>query len=165
MPKIKVMNRFEAEKYSSGWHNTPAVIVSIADYNGIPANLEMNSKNKIKAIHREYFQDCEVPDKTTITFTQAQNIANFYNTWKDKVSLIIIHCNGGISRSSAIAASFQRLETKYPSIFNDSTKHPNSLVYFTMLKAFNIPVNKDEEWDLLIKSDINYRAKNGGIRF
>ena len=65
----------------------------------------------------------------------AEKIANFVEN--NKNDLIIVHCDAGISRSSAVAAAILRHYTGNDDrIFDDYSYNPNMWVYFKVLKAF-----------------------------
>jgi predicted protein tyrosine phosphatase len=69
-----------------------------------------------------------------ITPEHAKQILDFFNTWKDKVDLVVVNCLAGISRSSGTAAALTVVSGGSDEwIFKSKKYHPNMLVYRTIL--------------------------------
>ena len=71
------------------------------------------------------------------TDEHAEQILNFVEDMKDKIELLICHCEAGISRSSGTAAAILRILTGSDNkIFNDPKYFPNMLVYRKILNEW-----------------------------
>ncbi|MCR5106278.1 MAG: hypothetical protein K6B68_17750 [Eubacterium sp.] len=70
--------------------------------------------------------------------SNAKKIVSFVNKWYDNVDTIIVHCEGGISRSAGVCAAIMRVKegTDYP-VFRSKSKRPNMTCYLKTLKAFD----------------------------
>lgn len=132
-----ILSRKEMEE-EAGFINTPHMVISISD-EGSPKT-EFTKNDYRKGLLRVKFDD--VDSKTDgqypITQSEAINIARFVNVHKDKVNLIVVHCEAGISRSSATAAAIAFFLDKPTSmdIFKDCRYRPNMLVYRKVMQAF-----------------------------
>ena len=66
----------------------------------------------------------------------AEEIANFAKEWWNKVDQIVVHCDGGVSRSAGVAAAILKYFTGDDSeIFDNPNYYPNMLVYRMVLNA------------------------------
>lgn len=73
---------------------------------------------------------------TPISKEQGQRIVNFVIKWKDKIDLICINCEAGISRSAAVAFSLSMLLNGNDSgILGDSDYAPNCTVKDAILNS------------------------------
>jgi len=70
--------------------------------------------------------------------TYAEQILDFINAYKDIVDLIVVHCEAGISRSSATAAALSLILNGEDQFFYDHYL-PNALVY---RKIINVAVKR-----------------------
>lgn len=67
----------------------------------------------------------------------ANQILDFVEEMKDKVKVIVCHCEAGVSRSSGTAAAILRILTgSDDKIFNDPRYIPNIFVYRKILNAW-----------------------------
>lgn len=153
---FEVMSRRNAVKYSYGEHDERSVIISICcAWDESPKfNLE-NKWNGIMAIRYFKFDDIDKIDGryyvdgghsisndmaqyyTSITDKDAEEIVKFVTQWKDKVDKIIVHCDAGISRSSACCAAIMKALTGNDrKIFENFRYAPNMTVYNKCLVAF-----------------------------
>lgn len=115
----------------------------------------------IKAILRlafddvDGFQDKMFSTDQPMTLTQAKEIANFVLEWKDKVDLIVVHCEAGISRSAGVCAAIMKYLTNDDMpIFNNCYFCPNMFCYRLVLNAFMCPIDETEIQD---KEEYNTR--------
>ena len=131
---IKVLNREAFEKFKS---DEPFIAISITD----PNSEKVKIKNKPIDILFLQFYDL---DKDTGQFpyskfifntNQAEQILNFVEEYKDKVNLIVVHCEAGISRSAGVAGSLSLI---YNGTDEYYFKHylPNMLVYRKILNVY-----------------------------
>ena len=121
--------------------NEPTLIISITD----PA-LDLNSfadNKNIVAICRVQFDDVTKdnarPCDVLMSTRDADKIKEYVISYMDKVETVIVHCEGGISRSAGVMAAIQRYITGDDSaIMNSSRYLPNDHCYRLMLKAFGL---------------------------
>lgn len=93
--------------------------------------------NRLSGIIRLSFHDSDISDEgmQIITDEQSLEIVKFVETFYDKVPLIVVHCEAGISRSAAVAAAFTNLYGGSDSHFFRFF-HPNMTVYSSIRKAY-----------------------------
>lgn len=131
--KIEIMSRQEAIQ-KSYVINKDCVIISISDINSERPIFAAN--HNIKNVLTLFFDDEEGSIKG-MDKNQARSVANFINKWKDKVSLIIVHCGAGISRSAGVAAAIGKyLNGDDTFVFNNHKYVPNRNCYRKVLNAF-----------------------------
>lgn len=141
--KYKIFSRKKCEVYCSQHHDKTSLIISIkSSWDKEDPNIYMSDKNKVKAILSLIFDDVEKEDTINgkeycMSFDDGIKIAKFINNWYNKVDNIIVHCDGGISRSAGVAAAIMRVKEgdDWP-IFDSTTKHPNITCYLRTLKGF-----------------------------
>ena len=146
--RVRVMNRLDATYYCSNPHNEKAVIISISTpYLNYEIGPYTNAENGVQDILKLSFFDADEPDSLDVNNVvsadsdlmsdeDAAKIADFV---EDNIQhLIIVHCDAGISRSSAIAAAILLHYTGDDSAIFDNERaySPNMWVYFKVLKAF-----------------------------
>lgn len=145
--RVRVMSRLDATYYCSNPHDEKTVIISIStpcfNYELEPYK---NEENGVQNILKLSFFDADEPDGLDVNNIVADNsdlmsdedaekIADFVE--RNKNDLIIVHCDAGVSRSSAVAAAILRHYTGNDDrIFDDYSYNPNMWVYFKVLKAF-----------------------------
>lgn len=134
-PAIRIMDRFDAEKYSMGNHSCSSVIISIVSKGSPKNNLPITQQNGIKDVLRLSFDDVD-HGENSIDEKSAASIAQFVENWKDKIDLIIVHCEAGISRSAGVGAAIMKyLYNDDSLIFNSPRYAPNMLCYRRVLNA------------------------------
>lgn len=69
-----------------------------------------------------------------MTENQAEQILTFVNKWKEQVGLIVVNCEMGVARSSAVAAALSKWINGEDFFFYKEFC-PNSWVYSKVLKA------------------------------
>lgn len=146
--RVRVMSRLDATYYCSNSHEEKAVIISISTpYFNYEIGPYINAENRVQDILKLSFFDADEPDGLDVNNVVAANsdlmsdedaekIADFVE--RNKQNLIIVHCDAGISRSSAVAAAILLHYTgDDAAIFdNERAYSPNMWVYFKVLKAF-----------------------------
>ena len=108
----------------------------------------------IKAILHLAFDDVDgfqgkmLSNDKPMTLMQAREIANFVLEWKDKVDLIVVHCEAGISRSAGVCAAIMKYLTNDDMpIFDNYHFCPNMFCYRLVLNAFMYPIDEAEIQD------------------
>ena len=101
-----------------------------------PAELPANEHRKAELFLQ--FDDVTAPAhaRTPMNEEQAKQIVGFVDEWKDKVSLICVNCEAGISRSAATAAALSLwLNGNHSGIVEGNGFFPNSHVQKGILNA------------------------------
>ena len=111
-----------------------------------------------------HFQDLD-DDKSADAFqvSHAEQIVRFYKQIRDndRINCIFVCCDGGISRSPAIAAALMREQGQNDNvIWFDREYDPNTLVYRRLCHAFGHPVTSS---DLRRKVRLNRIAWSGSL--
>ena len=75
-------------------------------------------------------------NKVLFSYIHALQILNFVEKYKNTIDLLIIHCNAGISRSPAVAASLSKIYNinYYPAYF--FLYEPNIHVFSTLMSVY-----------------------------
>lgn len=121
--------------------DVPHILISITDpYDGEerlgcgPASLFPSDK-RLDVLRLEFFDlDESFGNLEMMTETQAEQILTFVNKWKEQVGLIVVNCEMGIARSSAVAAALSKWINGEDFFFYKQFC-PNSWVYSKVLKA------------------------------
>jgi len=139
--KIHITNRATIELPNTCVKNH--VIISISTpYDIIP---KISQNNNTIGILNLVFDDSDHKildfkeqvgrDQVLFTDEMAFCIFNFIERMKERIEIIIVHCDAGISRSSAVAAGLALYYNKDDKwIFNSKLYYPNRFVYSKMLK-------------------------------
>lgn len=146
--KIGVLSRYQALEYCQIKHKTDSVIISIStpdvDYKDMI--IAPDKENRVIDLLELCFMDCDKPGEVDVYGTpttidnlmsdeDAHKVVEFVERYKDK--RILVHCDAGISRSSAVAAAILKHYTGDDSmIFDSHWYNPNRWVYRKVLKAF-----------------------------
>lgn len=150
--KVKILNKQQLEKISSKPFVERTAIISIADYDkkfpilqNQPTYLyqvrfndieESDIDNKLVSNVTGLKQDLVEDKYHMIKDLDAKNIADFYFNVYKKIDCLIIQCEHGISRSSAVAAAILEFHSKSGIIIFASDKYfPNKLVYRKVILA------------------------------
>ncbi len=146
--KYKTMSRESCEKYCLKKHSKTSIIISIkSSWDRVDAEVFRSAENKVLGILRLSFDDIDMEDNEqhAMTSKDGEKIISFVNKWYNKADTIIVHCDGGISRSAGVAAAIMRVKEKadYP-FFWSNTKHPNITCYLRTLEAFKYIPLKNE---------------------
>lgn len=126
----------------------PYIWISFRDPDLQPANLPDHSLRKDALFlacddcdEKEHGVPMENPEHDTRSWIamqpdQAQQIVDFVNKWKDKVDLICVNCEAGISRSSGCAAAISIWLNNHDSgIGGQDYYHPNAHVKSLILRT------------------------------
>jgi len=123
--KYKVICRSACERYCKQNHSKTSIIISIkSSWDNVMPDVFCDEKNKVKAI-------------LSLSFDDVEKVADFINKWYNKADMIIVHCDGGVSRSAGVCAAIMRVKEgdDWP-IFDNRNKHPNMTCYLRTLKGF-----------------------------
>lgn len=154
--KVYVLSRNMAVKYCKQTNDKPVAIISIStpgvEYNESPF---ISEENQVVEILPLAFLDADCPETSDVYGTlahredlmsdeDAQKVVEFVERHQDKP--IIIHCDAGISRSSAIGAALLRnYNGSDDEIFHSRWFAPNMWCYYKLLKAFGYDYSGDGE--------------------
>lgn len=119
----------------------------------IPPNI-----NRVSELHLK-FDDVSDIDQRFVYFTrdQAREILEFVNKYCNQISLIIVQCEAGLSRSVAVASALSKiLNYVDDSIFTKGI--PNMFVYTTLLDVFFA----DKYWQKTWSRIVTHRLKSMG---
>ena len=138
--RYKIMSRCTCERYCMQKHSRSSIIISIkSSWDKEPPLVYSNKDNRVVAILSLSFDDIDMEDdpKFAMNDEDGKRIAEFVKEYYEQVELIIVHCDGGISRSAGIAAGIMRVyeHGDYP-VFRNKGKHPNMTCYLKTLKGF-----------------------------
>lgn len=148
--KIVVLPKLNAKKFTS---DVPWAAISISTYGDWP---ELNKCQQVGLMQLAYADadSQEMVDEVNSAFPNdpqvrlfaekdAEDILNFYLSVKDKIEVLLVHCEAGICRSPATAAALALIFEGNDSEFFKVPFRPNLRVYRTIL-------NKANELGLLI---------------
>ena len=126
--EIVVLNRINAEEFDCPYD---WACISIA--NAERDFAEIPDANRT-ALLRLAFADITRPMDDYLLFhdDQAHDILDFVTHHWEHNRTLMVHCDAGISRSSAVAAAIARLKWRDESQFLESPFEPNPLVYRTI---------------------------------
>ncbi len=138
--KYKIMSRANCERYCTQKHTKSSMIISIkSSWDRELPHLSRTKENGVKYILSLSFDDLTQEDnpKFCMQESDGKKVAEFVNEYYDDVDLIIVHCDGGISRSAGVGAAIMRVKEgdDFP-LFDSQTKHPNMTCYLRTLKGF-----------------------------
>lgn len=122
------------------------------------ANLFPSDK-RLATLRLEFYDITEsVGHYYPVTKEQTEQIINFVKEWQDKVKLIIVHCEAGISRSAAVAAALSKWLNNEDLFFFENFC-PNEVVYSYMLESIY-----GDLWEQ-IKTEYSYESEDIGQPF
>ncbi len=144
---VKVMSRDAAERFATQRHDRTSAIVSIrSTWDRELPRLPLTRENKIRAVCPIAADDVDafvnarwgIPaDRGLMSASGARAIARFCERWHDQVDMIVVHCDGGVSRSAGVAAAILRWFGEDDSdILCSRSKRPNMWCYNRVLDAF-----------------------------
>lgn len=134
--------------------NNNYAIISITDRNGTFPQLSIG--DNLSKMLRVRFDDVLNDEENCITEHDAVQIKQFIELVNsDKITKeLFINCDGGVSRSAAVAAAtLKYLDLDDSVIWNNGRYSPNRFVYETLAKEFNLDTK-----DLDSKESINIQA-------
>lgn len=138
--RYKIMSFDQCADYCNKHHLKTSVIISIVTYEGDwKDKIRITENNNVRDILYLKFCDFDLIDNPSLCMqdSDAKKVVNFVNEWYDKVDKIIVHCEGGISRSAGVCAAIMRVkEGSDDPVFRNQNKRPNMTCYLKTLKAF-----------------------------
>lgn len=152
---IKVMNRPQAEEQSKLDFMTYKAIISISTPNDIEPALSTTNPSIIDILRLKFYdmekyewEHYNTPYSERFTTEKAISIFDFVVKNFDEAEEIWVHCDGGVSRSAAVAAAILKVFTgNDDEIFKNDSYFPNMMVYricvdtfMEKLKTFTLPV-------------------------
>lgn len=143
--QIVVLNRIEAEEFEC---ERPWACISITTTESDAADIP--DENRV-ALLRMVFADITTPLRDFILFhdSQAHDILDFVTQQWGRIETLLVHCDAGISRSSAVAAAIARLKGEDEAEFFDEPYDPNPRVYQTIREVATGrgDYNDDDSWE------------------
>ncbi len=138
--RYKIMSFDQCANYCDKSHSRSSINISIVTYEGdLKDRIRVTENNNVKDILYLKFGDLDISDNPSLCMQEsdARQIVNFVNKWYEKIETIIVHCEGGKSRSAGVCAAIMRVKegSDYP-IFRSKNKYPNMTCYLRTLKAF-----------------------------
>ncbi|MCF0151642.1 MAG: hypothetical protein HUJ80_09570 [Firmicutes bacterium] len=134
--EFKVMSRKDAIDFSYKKPDKECVIISIADATGFPAKIAENEY--IKAVLFIFFDDVDGKSVYAMTAEEARIIADFALKAQERVPLLIVQCEAGISRSAGVCAALMKyFDGDDIPIFGNPYYKPNMHCYRMVLNALN----------------------------
>ena len=139
--RYKIMSRRAVERYCTQTHKRKSMIISIkSSWDKVFPNVFMSDTNNVKRILPLSFDDVTYEESPNLCMSEndGKKVADFVNKYYDDVDVIIVHCDGGISRSAGVCAAIMRAKEgeDFP-IFDNRNKHPNMTCYLQTLKGFD----------------------------
>jgi predicted protein tyrosine phosphatase len=128
--EIVVLNRIEAEDFfAERWG-----CISIANTEDDFARIR---KRRRIGLLQLAFADIEraVPGYILFNDGQAHDILDFVTNHWPRMKTLLVHCDAGISRSSAVAAAIARLKLGDNGEYFEEPFTPNARVYRTLLEV------------------------------
>lgn len=141
--QIKIFSRQAIEKACAANPFAPVAIISITDVSEPLANIPANYN--IRCCLRLQFDDVFVDEDNAMCQADADDIAEFiYDIDENHIEAdeIWIHCEGGVSRSAAVAAAISKhLYGDDMWVFSNPAYYPNMWVNKLVTEALS------DEWD------------------
>ena len=132
--RFDVKNKTKAKQYCFGTHTQSSAIISISSFYDEPVSLFQSERNKVERILRCTFNDVDQNGIGCMTKEDAIRIAQFANQVSERVDLLIVHCDAGISRSAGTCAAIMKYFTGDDSqIFDNPYFSPNMHCYRLVL--------------------------------
>lgn len=139
------MSRRNASKYTySPECIFDCVIISITNVGSSP-NYFNKGNEHVKDILPLQFDDVDYGQKNCITSEDARMIIDFVSKWINKVNLVIVHCEAGVSRSAGVCAALMKIFNGSDfEIFNNPRYIPNMSCYRVVLEFYFKSYNSKE---------------------
>lgn len=148
----------ELEAFTPKRQHVTISITDPATKNGVgygEANL-FPSEQRLDTLRLEFYDITESTGHYyPVSKEQAQQIVDFIKEWKDKVKLIVVHCEAGISRSAAVAAALSKWLNNEDLFFFENFC-PNSVVYNYVLESIY-----GNSWEQM-KTEYSYEKEDIG---
>lgn len=130
--EIKVMPKGKVPDFQPG---VPFAIIQISTAGG---DWPLAQTENCVASFQIAFPDMDLPRpsfKETFDNQKACSILDFVELVKDKIEVLAVHCEAGLSRSPAIAGALSKHFLGTDMVFFDAPFSPNMLVYRCMTNA------------------------------
>lgn len=137
IPNVTVLSLPDAINYCHKPHNIPSIIISISTPS-VPYSVApfVSAENKVKHILRLAFEDNDAGDGIMMK-KDAEAICQFVQNHSETPE-IIVHCDGGKSRSAGVAAAIMRgLTGDGSDILKNPQYTPNMRCYHMTVNAWN----------------------------
>ena len=136
--RFLVFSRIGIQK---AWVSGPHACISVHDSDAMPARLPENPEcvGVLRLAFDDVVDAANDKGRDVILFGErhAKAILLFWEDVRHRIGAVVIHCNGGVSRSPAIAAALERIETGHDDRWFE-TKALNRHVYRTLLETYHI---------------------------
>jgi len=130
--EFKILNRKDINVFTA---DVPYAVISITEPYDFFTFINTDDKNLI-ALFRIKFPDADKNFKRegktieVLSNSDAEDILDFVFSIRNRVQLIVCQCDGGISRSSAVAAALGKIFNNDDTfVFNFPKYKPNMFVY------------------------------------
>jgi len=148
---IQIMSRYETILFDTKDLTEDYIIISINSTKGETHHKFKNNRIKnviyldFDDITNEQYNKYNLTDSKLMELSQAKQINEFIDTYKDIVKNIVVHCSAGISRSGAVGCVLARyLNGDDLYLFQKGTISPNQYVSKLMCEAFNLEYNQED---------------------
>jgi hypothetical protein len=139
--------------------------ISITDPGARPARVWAHQLSNSLKLRRLQFHDVNPVIEgnsygvyQAMTPDHAVKVVDFLNECKDKVDLLAVHCEMGVSRSAGVAAACAKILNQDYRQFFDPPFIPNLYCYDLVLEKAGIEFDASENWQLLYQ---NYQQLYG----
>ena len=136
--KWKIMGRAELIKFSHKptTNSDKIAVISINDIDLHPVRIYKGNPNIIFMLNLQ-FDDVYADEPNAMTTSDADTILEFYNKIRDKVDMVIVQCEAGVSRSAGICTALMTIEGDDDMVvFRDPKYAPNKHCYYTVLERY-----------------------------
>ncbi len=131
-----VMSKKEAISFSENTDILPCIIISIT--NPGDEDICFFPNEEIKAILHIKFSDIVDDLPLAIQISQAEEIVQFVDYWKNNIQHIVVHCEEGRSRSAGVCAALMfYLNGNNAEILKNKHYFPNQRCYELLLQVIN----------------------------
>lgn len=147
----KAVSRATCERFCNQKHPLKSIIISIkSSWDPDPPKVFCSDTNKVQAILSLAFDDVEADDSLMflqgskehcMTHKDAMQVRDFVKEWFEKVDMIIVHCDAGVSRSAGIVSALMQIyDSKGWVMWKTQSKSPNMTCFLRTLEAFNYKI-------------------------
>lgn len=140
----KIMSRAQVGRYSQQRHDKRSIVVSICStWDRELARISCTDVNNIVDVLHVQADDTDARVSAgyggrggLMTSRAAREIAQFATKHHDHVDMIVVHCDGGVSRTAGVAAALMRwFEGDEYAVFRSRVRRPNMWCYNLVLDA------------------------------
>ena len=144
----KAVSRATCERFCNQKHPLKSIIISIkSSWDTNPPKVFCSDTNKVQAILSLAFDDVEADDplmflqgskEHCMTHKDAMLVRAFVKHWFERVDMIIVHCDAGVSRSAGIVSALMQIyDSKGWVMWKTQSKSPNMTCFLRTLEAYN----------------------------